>query len=486
MRVLCVCVLVVLGAPTALAQRGASGPVAELNAEARLLHETDPERSLEVAERALVAARAARDVRGEAEALNYVAFAHRQHSRLAQARQLAIESARLFAQAGDPYGESQGYNTLGLIEADAGRFADALEYHLKALAIRQRTDDREGLAYTFNNLGNVYRNMAQYEQSLDYHQRALALKVELGMRESEAYSHHNIGLVHFAMGDYLAAGNAYRRGLEIRQSLDDIRGMAVSLNAIGSVELQTNPAGALKTFTQALQLRRQAGDERGEMATELNLGDAHHRLKAPGAAASAYRRALAIGDRIDAPLMRSAALQGLAESEAARGDYRAAYEHHRQYVAKRDAIFNREAAARIQQLQVEHETEQQQQQVIAVQQAELARERTMRTAVVVIAILVVLSLALLYLRLRLKHQSETRLRLQAEELAQALDRVQTLKGLLPICASCKKIRDDNGYWTQVEQYVAEHSAAEFTHSICPTCFSGLYPQGGDYPVQQES
>jgi PAS domain S-box-containing protein len=55
------------------------------------------------------------------------------------------------------------------------------------------------------------------------------------------------------------------------------------------------------------------------------------------------------------------------------------------------------------------------------------------------------------------------------ELQAALTRVKALHGMLPICASCKKIRDDHGYWTQVEVYVMDHSQAEFTHGICPEC-----------------
>lgn len=53
--------------------------------------------------------------------------------------------------------------------------------------------------------------------------------------------------------------------------------------------------------------------------------------------------------------------------------------------------------------------------------------------------------------------------------------VKTIKGLLPICASCKKIRDDRGYWTQIESYLYKHSDAEFTHGICPDCSIKLYP-----------
>lgn len=63
-----------------------------------------------------------------------------------------------------------------------------------------------------------------------------------------------------------------------------------------------------------------------------------------------------------------------------------------------------------------------------------------------------------------------------EELQEALARVKTLSGLLPICASCKKIRDDKGYWNQIETYIEAHSEADFSHSICPECARKLYPE----------
>jgi PAS domain S-box-containing protein len=62
------------------------------------------------------------------------------------------------------------------------------------------------------------------------------------------------------------------------------------------------------------------------------------------------------------------------------------------------------------------------------------------------------------------------------ELQNALSEVKTLSGLLPICASCKKIRDDKGYWNQIESYIREHSGAEFTHGICPECMKTLHPE----------
>ena len=75
-----------------------------------------------------------------------------------------------------------------------------------------------------------------------------------------------------------------------------------------------------------------------------------------------------------------------------------------------------------------------------------------------------------------------KIRSQSDELAKsneslltALGNIKTLSGLLPICASCKKIRDDKGYWNQLESYIKEHSDAVFSHGICPDCAKQLYP-----------
>jgi len=85
----------------------------------------------------------------------------------------------------------------------------------------------------------------------------------------------------------------------------------------------------------------------------------------------------------------------------------------------------------------------------------------------------------------LKLQSE--LATRVKELQEALDQIETLEGILPICMYCKKIRNDQNYWQQVESYISQHSQAEFTHGLCPECFEkhikrplqGLSSEGGD-------
>ena len=74
-----------------------------------------------------------------------------------------------------------------------------------------------------------------------------------------------------------------------------------------------------------------------------------------------------------------------------------------------------------------------------------------------------------------RKRSEEELIDVVHRLERALSQVKRLSGLLPICAACKKIRDDHGYWSEVEVYIHDHTDADFTHGICPDCRLRLYP-----------
>ena len=104
-------------------------------------------------------------------------------------------------------------------------------------------------------------------------------------------------------------------------------------------------------------------------------------------------------------------------------------------------------------------------------------------SIVVTLMTLALSFIILYLSFnrllgkieKLNETLEIRVEERTKELQESLDKVKVLSGLLPICASCKKIRDDKGYWNQIESYIRDHSEAEFSHSICPKCAKELYP-----------
>ena len=74
-----------------------------------------------------------------------------------------------------------------------------------------------------------------------------------------------------------------------------------------------------------------------------------------------------------------------------------------------------------------------------------------------------------------RNRIERQLENTVNELEDALNKINTLSGLLPICSHCKSIRDDGGYWNRLETYIANHSDAEFSHSLCPNCLKQYYP-----------
>lgn len=74
------------------------------------------------------------------------------------------------------------------------------------------------------------------------------------------------------------------------------------------------------------------------------------------------------------------------------------------------------------------------------------------------------------------YEQKEKLENTVSELQKALDEVETLQGLIPICASCKNIRDDKGYWTDVEHYIAARADVDFSHSICPICLEKEHPK----------
>lgn len=84
----------------------------------------------------------------------------------------------------------------------------------------------------------------------------------------------------------------------------------------------------------------------------------------------------------------------------------------------------------------------------------------------------------------LRQLAEEKLNAVIVELQQALAEVKILRGFLPICASCKKIKDDQGYWNQIEEYISSRTEAEFSHGICPDCARKLYPELDIYPAER--
>jgi hypothetical protein len=108
------------------------------------------------------------------------------------------------------------------------------------------------------------------------------------------------------------------------------------------------------------------------------------------------------------------------------------------------------------------------------QLAERSQSRVENISVLLVLVGVFLSAFIAFFAVRHVLKVEKVLLHERNELQKALSEIKTLSGLLPICSSCKKIRDDKGYWNQIELYIRDRSEAEFSHGICPPCAEKLY------------
>lgn len=443
-----------------LAQAPTPSSAAALNAEAKRISDAQAEKSGEIARQALLSARASGDAINAAEALHNMAVAQRNLGRYDLAAEFAQQSTDGYASAGDRKGEAQGFNTLGLIASDRGDYPRALEYHHKALAIRLATGDQQGLSYSYNNLGNMYRNVQDYPRALEHHRKAIEIKKAIGDKASLAFSHANVGTVYRSMGEPERALEAYRESLRIREELGDKRGMASTYNSIGLTLEPTRPADALQEYEKALAIREALNDRRGIAGTLTNIGNTWRKLDQPGRAVAPLMRALEIATEIKAPVVQIEIYERLASTDAALGNFKGAYEWHQKFTALKDQTFNQENSDRLNRLNAAYEATQREQQIALLnaqtelQKAQLQRQRAFGIA----GILIAGAVALLYVHRR-----------QAEQLRAANETAKTLRGLLPICAECKKIRDDRGAWQPLENYISSRSDADFTHGYCPTC-----------------
>ncbi len=165
----------------------------------------------------------------------------------------------------------------------------------------------------------------------------------------------------------------------------------------------------------------------------MHLGQIYIQQRKWKSAYTNFHSALALFQKANEKVNISECHRMLSELYERQGKFAQALNHYKQFQQIKEQVYNEEAAEKLRNLQVMHEIE------TTKQEAEIHR-------------------------------------LKNVELQAALEKVKLLSGLLPICASCKNIRDDQGYWHQIEVYIQKHSEADFSHSICPDCVHRLYPE----------
>ncbi|MCX6139201.1 MAG: hypothetical protein NTV54_17100 [Ignavibacteriales bacterium] len=218
------------------------------------------------------------------------------------------------------------------------------------------------------------------------------------------------------------------------------------------------------------------------------LGIYYYRMGIYGEATRYLLSSAALAQSINTPKQSMISYETLSSLYEKTGQIDKAYHYYKLYAAARDSLFNSIESDKIAESSMKLETMKKEREMESLKQAKTMADLTLGKkhnqlnllVLGIVSLCIIIFILYWYIRNTKKNQyAVERKNLELEQLNSELQthigEIRTLSGLLPICSSCKKIRNDRGYWEQLEGYVSQHSGATFSHGICPECMAELYP-----------
>ncbi len=277
-------------------------------------------------------------------------------------------------------------------------------------------------------------------------------------------------------------------GLRIETEIGSRSGQALFHRRLGSLDVESGRmAAAIEHFETSLTLTRAIGNDESIASSLKSLADAHMSVGAIDRAIEYGNEALVRCEQLHMPVVEQQVTSTLSEACAKAGQFERALELHRRSSAAAMLIVNEGRVREVERMRTEFEA----QLVERQHEAALSKETLLRNSALAAAAgaLVVLAFVMRMLRqkaalmrelvrqndeIRAAQHQMSRL---GEQLGVAIEDVRRLSGLLPICMHCKSIRESDGSWQRLEEYVTTHSEASFTHGICPNCMHDHFPDG---------
>ncbi|MCD4707727.1 MAG: hypothetical protein K8S62_08305 [Candidatus Sabulitectum sp.] len=363
-----------------------------------------------------------------------------------------------------------------------GKLKESLELNHTAAEQLLAAGEIKAATSVYGNCGALLFYLGDRAGSYRKQLMVLSISEENDLKYEKARALINISVILEGRREFSEALNKLEQAGIIFRELSDERGLAYSFAAIADIKKETGDIEeSLIYHRKAMTIRKEMGNEREILLSFINFPSALIKAKKPEEAEKLCREALEITDSSHWPTMKALVLinliealldQGLAEQAAqkiretrklfstfaghddnrvelkflearafhAMGKNDKAYLVLCEYVEGMEQIRSESREEEISRLKIaaEVETSLREKETIAQKNLELSKTN--------------------------------------DQLREALAKVKTLSGMLPICGSCKRIRNDEGYWQQLESYISRHSNAEFTHGLCSDCMKKLYPE----------
>lgn len=374
------------------------------------------------------------------------------------------------------------HNTTGASYYQLGLYEQALDAYLAARDARRLAGDTLGMVRTLTNIGKTYHDWGQYARAHASFDEAIALAKRTS-RGAPVLGYALVSKAFVAIDERQfedatrlieESRTAYNTPSTTRRPADSLDSWELNETASALLLLRSGRApDALPKLEAVARSAAERNNLRNQIQALLSLSESRQVLNDRTGARDGYLQALTLSRQAGQRVAVMRALRQLAFLEDALGAPARSVGYFKAFGALRDTLFSQDAASRISSREARAETERVLQQNAA-QQAVITRQRTLVLLSGGLVVLASLLVGVLVRNGRRERARTEELRQVNEELRDVLGQVKLLSGLIPICAHCKKVRDDQGYWNAVESFIGERSDARFSHSICQSCGPKLY------------
>ncbi len=395
---------------------------------------------------------------------------------------------------------------LGATYARLGNSRLALDHYSRALEIATNLEDGDGTSSLLNNISVIHMGIGEYDDALRYLLRAQKILEAQGDKHGIATGMTNRGQLYDLMGDPAKALECHRDALRLETEAGNRSGIAVAHHSLGNVFLTLGKYDeALDHFNDALGLQKSLGLQPEVIATLGSLARTYAALDRSAEALLSAQEGLDLAKGRSLKTHRADVLSALSKAQEATGDFKAALQSYREAARIDGEVRSLENRLEFSSFKARYDLREKEAEIDLLrkdnhlQDISADRDRVLRNSLLIGGLLLSVVALIgwnLFLAKRKAHQqlaaisgevlAANRLTVaRSTELELALEKIQRLEGLLPICAHCKSIRGDVGDWQPLEIYLSGHIDVHFSHTVCPSCLGSHYPELKKDPLPQD-
>lgn len=384
---------------------------------------------------------------------------------------------------GDDVAIAETLNECAIVNLNRGEIGEAIDLWRASIEIFSDADDWASASLVLGNLGVVHEDLGQFQESIKCIERSMELAESNPGGASRAINLLNLCATYQGLGDHLLAKRHIEEAIELIEPSGSDYDLAAALFHLAAVHHALGePLQALEVFERVDELYERLGLDMERSRTCTAIAEVLNDLDRSEEALAWSRKSVELSNGIEARSIEVRALQVHANSLESENDLEGATRHRERANALEVKEIEPGVEDKVKLLYLDLENQRREMELLRAD-AELGRRQEKIDALfvgLIAALAVGASGWAVYSMRQRSHRkllmsygalqaTNAQLVTREKELQDALARIQSLEGLLPICAACKGIRDADGDWHRLEEYISERSGVRFSHGYCPAC-----------------